>query len=87
MDRKSQEWHEAMKERGHSPVVDSDGHLDFFAHVHDDYHNGPACAVCGWGTCWHCDKLPDIPRCDNAGTADGGSNRRRNRPTWQSFTS
>jgi hypothetical protein len=56
-------WLNAMKAKGHSPVMDSDG-LDVLATEYGDHHNGPACSVCGWGCCWHCETIDDIPECD-----------------------
>lgn len=62
LDAKKAEWFEAMKAKGHSPSVDEFG-LDIFA-FDGDYHNGPACSVCGWSCCWHCDGVEDIPACN-----------------------
>jgi hypothetical protein len=59
---KRETWMSAMLTAGHSPIM-NDAHLDTFAYVAGDYHNGPACASCGWGTCWHCDTVKDIPAC------------------------
>jgi len=56
-------WLEAMRRRGHKPVLDEDGNLDIFANVSYG-HNGPACSVCGWKTCWHCTDVKAIPTCE-----------------------
>ncbi len=56
-------WVAAMKAKGHMPQLDEDGKLDAFA-LEYDHHNGPRCAACDWGCCWHCDSIDDIPECD-----------------------
>lgn len=57
-------WMEAMKAKGHVPVVEDDGSLDMFV-CDGGYHNGPGCSSCGWSTCHHCERIEDIPECDN----------------------
>lgn len=37
--------------------------VDMFAGVNIRIHNGPLCIKCGWATCWHCNKLENIPEC------------------------
>lgn len=56
-------WIEAMKAKGHSPILTNDGSLDVFVCDHD-YHNGPGCSICHWSCCWNCDSPADIPECD-----------------------
>jgi hypothetical protein len=60
---KGNKWAEAMKTKGHSPIRDPDGTLDYFAFSSGN-HNGPGCSVCGWSCCWHCNGIEDIPACD-----------------------
>ncbi|MGX1741605.1 hypothetical protein ACWIEX_08625 [Bosea sp. NPDC055353] len=56
------EWFDALKAKGHMPVVGEDGELDYF--VYDrGHHNGPGCRACGWSCCWHCKTTEDIPEC------------------------
>jgi len=55
-------WYEAMKLKGHMPIMDEDGDLDCWV-TNYDIHNGPGCAVCGWTCCEHCDSIDDIPEC------------------------
>ena len=64
MSRKSDDWKLAMEEKGHTPVVDEDGHLDMFVYDHEP-HNGPGCSTCGWRCCWfdNCTSIADIPVC------------------------
>jgi hypothetical protein len=44
--------------RGHVWKLDSQGQVDGFG-FETDGHNGPSCAVCGYGFCHHCDDGPD----------------------------
>lgn len=62
-DQEDRMWLEAMKAKGHMPIVDEDGDLDIFA-LEADTHNGPGCAACGWSCCMYCTKVEDIPACD-----------------------
>lgn len=62
--RKSKtKWLDEMRRRGHKPILTEDGDLDIFANASYG-HNGPACSVCGWKTCWHCSNVKDIPVCE-----------------------
>ena len=61
-DSEDRSWREAMKLKGHMPILDEDGDLDVF-HVSFDIHNGPGCSACGWGDCMHCTRVEDIPEC------------------------
>lgn len=56
-----QKWTEAIKAKGHTPVMD-DGELEYFV-MDAGFHNGPGCQTCGWSCCWHCDGIEDIPEC------------------------
>ena len=58
----SAKWFDALKAKGHMPVVDEDGKLNFFV-CDSGYHNGPGCHACGWSCCWHCCAVSDIPEC------------------------
>lgn len=44
--------------RGHVWVKEDDGSDDIFAFYPEDPHNGPRCAVCGYGYCHHCHEEP-----------------------------
>lgn len=63
-----EEWIEAMKAKGHMPVMRDweDGTppvLDIWV-VDYGYHNGPGCSICGWSCCHHCEGIESIPQCD-----------------------
>lgn len=57
-------WMKVFRARGHKPVTWESGNIDVFAFAEGEFHNGPACANCGWGECWHCDPAGNhIPLC------------------------
>jgi hypothetical protein len=62
------DWHDAMKAKGHSPIMidygNGEGSVINMMAVEYDHHNGPACAICSWGCCEHCETIDDIPECD-----------------------
>lgn len=58
------QWIEAMKAKGHLPVLDEDGNLDTLV-LDIDFHNGPGCQLCGESWCHHCLDPEDIPQCSN----------------------
>lgn len=62
MNNKEQLWYDALVERGHTPAILNE-ELDIFFYGGGYYHNGPGCSVCGWGCCWHCDRVGVIPEC------------------------
>ena len=61
-DEKRQRWADAMKAKGHMPVMSDDGGLDVLVYDAGN-HNGPGCSVCHWNCCWHCDETDIIPQC------------------------
>ncbi len=66
-------WYDAMVKAGHDPALEADGNygkerwkdLDYFVHS-QGFHNGPGCKKCGWNTCWHCNDISIIPKCDGS---------------------
>lgn len=72
-------WYQAMKAKGHSPVIDEERlaelreeeglgvepwrAMDMWVIAYE-IHNGPGCSVCGWSCCEHCDDVDKIPDCD-----------------------
>lgn len=63
MDRETLEWLEAMKAKGHMPILDPDGSLNIFVYEEGDYHFGPGCEACGWSDCMYCLPISEIPQC------------------------
>jgi hypothetical protein len=59
---KAQAWSDAMKAKGHTPILGPDGSLDYSVYK-GGYHNGPGCESCGWSCCWHCESVKHIPEC------------------------
>ncbi len=63
MDDLCAKWQKAMEAKGHKPVMDMYGRLNYFV-LSQGRHNGPGCSTCGWTVCWHCDDNVDhIPQC------------------------
>lgn len=62
MDAEDASWFEAMKAKGHMPILEENGNLDVFV-LEYDHHNGPGCSACGWSCCHHCDSIESIPEC------------------------
>ena len=59
-------WTAALKAKGHTPVLDEDGKIDWFV-CDGGYHNGPGCSVCLKSWCEHCTQDPDtIGECEGA---------------------
>jgi hypothetical protein len=57
-------WIEAMKAKGHTPILDEDGEVDMRVLDDDEnFHNGPGCATCRECWCWLCLKPDKIPSC------------------------
>ena len=69
MDKEDQTWYEALKAKGHMPIMvdyDDEGdppRLDVFV-CDSGYHNGPGCEACRWSCCMHCKGIKSIPECD-----------------------
>lgn len=62
-DEEREEWYEAMKLRGHAPILDEDyGGLSIYV-MDAGYHHGPGCSVCNWSCCMHCTDITTIPEC------------------------
>lgn len=53
----------AYPDKGHVWVEDEWGNVDIFAYHKDEYHNGPRCALCGYGFCHHCNPEGPEVRC------------------------
>lgn len=63
----NEEWIEAMKAKGHVPVMRDEeygGGLDIFV-MDAGYHNGPGCSSCGMSWCHHCDGPSTIEACSS----------------------
>ena len=56
------EFIRVMRAKGHSPILEEDGEVNWFF-MDADYHNGPGCEACGWRDCHHCIEAKDIPEC------------------------
>lgn len=76
IERERKEWFDAMKAKGHSPVLDEDGDIDLLV-AGAGYCNGPKCWVCGWFTCVHCENTDNIPPCDVINLEDEQKSERR----------
>lgn len=67
MNDEKQQWFDAMKAKGHLPMMDElYDHPELNIWVVDvGFHNGPGCETCHWSCCMHCDSIESIPQCDN----------------------
>jgi hypothetical protein len=54
-------------DKGHKLVKNSLGEIDWFA-LEEEFHNGPACQLCGMSWCDHCEE--EIPQCKGIGVKD-----------------
>lgn len=57
-----EQWEQAMRKKGHVPVMGKDNRLDHMV-LSSRTHNGPGCSVCGQTWCWHCVTELSIQRC------------------------
>jgi hypothetical protein len=57
-------WYKCLTDLGHSPKMNSYGHLDYFA-FDVMGHNGPSCTKCGKSWCWHCTDPEELLHCTN----------------------
>lgn len=57
---------EAIKEKGHTLKLNSDGEPDIHV-MSSEFHNGPGCTTCHWTCCEHCSSPANVPECTAKG--------------------